>query len=384
MKRKINFLLLLVGFTFLSSFAFAQAIDDRPSVEQITTQSINGGAYSSNYSLTGENLVALIEKMGDFSKPGSAIVFNRWTGQVFVKNTQKEHQLIDTIISTIRESQSRQVEIEARIMTVRGSYFSQKGLDFAGLDFLTTHQKTKTFGTDPILGDGVFSTFTQFQDLVDGSGNPTGGQFSFTALSRRFQISTLIDFLDRNGELNTLAAPKLTVFNNQRAHIKIAQAESYIRELTVTSDVAAQSVATEMEVDVAQSGTVLDVVPTINRDGTITLEIHPQFVTADLSRTQVVNVAGTGTINSDAQPFVSLPVYTNQSIDTTVTVEDGGVLVLGGLIEEFETNNLQQVPGVSKVPLVGNLFKNKKEGREKVHLVIFLRARTINQGGMTK
>lgn len=380
MKTKVNFLF-VAWFLILACALEAEAADEVTAKEQLMTQAVQAGSLTTTYELTGENLVALVEKMVDFSKPESSIVFNRWTGQLFVKQTPRAHEEIAKILSKIRGAINRQVEIEARIMTIRGTDFSQAGLDFAGIDFLTTHKKRHLLGTDTGFADGSFDTKIDFQDLVDSSGTPTGGQLSVTALSRRFNVSALIDFLERNLESNTLAAPKLTVFNNQRAHIKITQADFFVRSLTVTSDINAATVATEMDVDVAQSGTVLDVTPTVNRDGTITLELHPQFVTADLAKTQTINVAGTSVLSSGSQPFVRLPVFQNQSIDTTVTIEDGGVLVLGGLVDDRETKNTERVPGLSRIPLLGKLFKNEKVSRLKTHLLIFLKARVVIERG---
>ncbi len=383
MKKKISILLVLLILILNGSNSWADR-DELATKAQMTTQAVGIGAFTKTYELTGENLVALIEQMADFSTKGSAIVFNRWTGQLFIKHPAATQELVSKILADIRRSINRQVEIEARIMTVRDTNFQQAGLDSAGLDFLTTSHKNDRYGTDSNFGDLKYNSFIQFQKLVDGAGNPTGGQLGLMSLSRRFNIASAIDFLKRNTELNTLAAPKISVSNNQRAHLKIAQADYFVRQLKVTSDVNAATVATEMEVDAAQSGTVLDVTPTINRDGTITLELHPQFVTADLSKTQTVNVAGTSILSSSDQPFVRLPVFTNQSIDTTVTVEDGGVLMLGGLINEDETKSLQKVPGLSSIPLIGKLFQNEKTSRAKTHLLIFLQARVIDQKGISK
>ncbi len=367
---------------FSSSLAMpAFAADDQDpiaSAAQITTQSVRGGELTKNYELTGENLVALIESMSDFTNPQSAIVFNRWTGQLFVKNTTAVHQQVNEMLSQIRRAANKQIEIEARIMTVGGTYFEQKGLDLLGVDFLSRfNHGNARIGTDTNPTDGSFNTKIDLQNLTDAAGANTGGQLSFFALARQFNISALIDFLEKNTEANTLSAPRLTVFNNQRAHIKIQESDYFIRELTTTSDAAATTAATEIKIGKADSGTVLDVTPTINRDKTITLELHPQFVTADIRNTQVVKVAGTGLIPTANQPFVTLPIFKNQSIDTTVTIEDGGVIMLGGLIDETESKTTQRVPGLWKIPFVGNLFQNKSVTRTKKHLLIFIRAHAI-------
>ena len=361
----------------IAGLVSAEGPDDISTAVSITAQAIQSGELSKNYEITGENLIAILEKVADFSNPQAALVFNRWTGQLFVRHTPAAHEQIAAILGAIRKSVNRQVEIETRIMTVKGTDFTQKGLDDFGLDFLTTKGKANRFGTDSAFADGSSDTNITFQDLVDDAGANTGGQLSLVTFSKRLNTTTLIDLLDKHTELNTLSAPRLTVFNNQRAHVKVSRSDYFVKELKVTSDVNADSVATEMTVTSADSGTVLDVTPTINKDGTVTLELHPQFVTVDLTKTQTINVAGTAILPAASQPFVRLPLFTNQSIDTTVTVEDGGVIMLGGFIDEKEDITWQRVPGIWRIPLIGKLFQNKKAQRVKTHLLIFIRAKTI-------
>ncbi len=376
MKKRLSlFLILFLSFNYLPVL---QAEDDVITTAQVTTQAVRSGELTKNYEVTGENLIALIEKIVDFSNPNSALVFNRWTGQLFVKHTAEAQGQITKLLSDVRRAANRQVEIEARIMTVKGTDFSQKGLDLVGLDFLgRSGHGSQRFGTDTTFGDSSYNSNINFQDTVDAAGAATGGQLSLAMVSKKFNLSTLFDFLEKKTDANTLSAPRITVFNNQRAHIKISEADFYVKKLTVTSDIAATTVATRMLVDAAHSGTVLDVTPTINRDGTITLELHPQFVTVDLTKTQTINVAATGILPTASQPFVRLPIFNNQSIDTTVTIEDGGVIILGGLVDEREENSLQRVPGLWRIPLLGKLFQNDKKSRTKTHLLIFIRAKAI-------
>ena len=133
-------------------------------------------------------------------------------------------------------------------------------------------------------------------------------------------------------------------------------------------------VNTEAEVEQARSGTILDVTPTVNQDGTITLELHPQYVSVDLSNAQAVTNRNGSTSFTNS---VTLPVYKSQEINSTVTIPDGGVAVMGGLVQDTEDNEINRTPHFGKVPVVGNLFKNEQLKRTKSYLLIFVQARQI-------
>jgi general secretion pathway protein D len=169
-----------------------------------------------------------------------------------------------------------------------------------------------------------------------------------------------------------LAAPSITVFNNQRANITIEKNQFYISRIDSSFSNEGSDdliVAQDPDVDIARSGTILDVTPTIHDDGTITLELHPHYVRVDLSNTQDIENASGITSNS-----VTLPVYVSQEINTTVTIDNGGVIVLGGLIAEKENNLYDKVPILGDIPLIGKaLFQNNQAKNVKTHLLMFVK-----------
>lgn len=345
----------------------------------ISAQSVTGEEASAPYNVTGESLVAMIQSVVGFDTPGSSIVFNRRTGQVFVRNTPLNHEVITRILDTIRQAVKRQVSIEARIITVSDTDFEGLGIDSGSWNFGTTSPTEKYFsaGSGTVNGHAYTTnaTTSNFPDLNTVlTSTATGAAFplQFTR-PKSFDLNATIDALARVSSLNTLAAPHITVFNTQRANISIEKHEYYVAKLdsTFEGSGADRTVAQDPDVGVARSGTILDVTPTINANDTITLELHPHYVRVDLTNTQEIqNGSGADTPNQ-----VTLPTYNSQEINTTVTVENGGVVILGGLISEEEISQHDKVPGLGNIPLIGKLFfQSNQDKNVKTHLLIFVKA----------
>ena len=379
MKRVLSFFAIVLLVIQTAGPVFAVAPEDIQSFESVATQSISEEDLTSPYLVTGESLVNIIQGMIDFDVAGSSIVFNRRTGQIFVKHTPTDQLKIEKIIRSLRSATFKQVEIEARLATVQATDFSGFGIDLADFNYETSYDGTQ-LGTRIPLNGSDEGTFANFESFVNALNDTTsGGQFSFAATGSNFNINAFIDALESVTEVNTLAAPKIAVFNNQRAHLKIEKRENFISEIDAsfdtTSNVASSSIFFQIETKVrqAQSGTILDVTPTINSDGTIGLELHPTFVTADLT-TNVKSITNLSGGNSFDNPL-TLPIFVSQSIDTYLTIPNGGVAVLGGLITEEETKDFKKVPFFGDIPWIGDKFFTQEQlTDEQQYLLIFIKA----------
>ena len=210
MKKNIALLVGIHMVLNVSSPAFA--VEKISTIETISAQSVRGDDVISPYHVTGESLVGLIQKMGEFDIPGSNIIFNRRTAQLFVRNTPTNHELIEGILGNLRKAQSRQVEIEARIIKVSSTDIDDLGLDFLDID-ANGKMNEITFGTD-----SNYNTNIDFPNVVGGT-EVNGGQLSFATTGSRFDVDAYIDALKSRAVVNTLSAPRLIVANNQRANI---------------------------------------------------------------------------------------------------------------------------------------------------------------------
>ena len=196
-----------------------------------------------------------------------------------------------------------------------------------------------------------------------------GGQFLDDV-----QVSFLIEATQAHDMTRTLTAPRITLFNGQRAYISISTESSYVSG--TESQVGDNSNAQDVEIDEVTSGTVLDVEATVSADRRyVTMTIRPQVSVADIT---------TNSINVEQDPLnnprmITLPIVTTQDLQTTVSVPDGGTLLLGGQKTATTVERELGVPVLSKVPFLRRLFTNTGDIREESTLMIMVRPEIIIQ-----
>ena len=209
------------------------------------------------------------------------------------------------------------------------------------------------FGNNPIsslaaaiIGGNLGSVGDPF-----GSGMTVGvGQFN----SDTFNFAAVIRALEGDGETNVLSTPSLVTMDNEEAEIFIGQEVSIPSGSFTVSGSTAQNPFTTF--DRVPVGIRLKVKPQINEGNTVRLNID-----------QAVDNFSSGSAGQG-------DIVTNQrTITTTVVVDDGKVLVLGGLIKDDLLENSQKVPLLGDIPLLGALFRSKSVQKIKTNLLIFLR-----------
>ncbi len=203
-------------------------------------------------------------------------------------------------------------------------------------------------------------------DSVVGGVIPDGatlglGQLNDSGLS----FITLIRALSGDAETNLLSTPSIVTLDNQEAEIIVGQNVPFVTgESTSTSSNTSNPFRTIERQDV---GISLKVKPQINEGNAITLEIEQE----------VSNVAGTAASAVDI-------VTNKRSIRTTVQLEDGEMLVLGGLIDENVISSEQKVPLLGDIPILGALFRSSKSTKVKQNLMVFIRSTIIKDPAKAK
>ncbi len=177
------------------------------------------------------------------------------------------------------------------------------------------------------------------------------------------QIGALVRALRGDGRANILSQPSVVTLDNQPAEFKVAQeipflTGSYASTGNGTATGTGPGIPTPFQtIERKDVGLILKVTPHIDDGGNVRMEIVQEV--SSLSPTQVSG---------------AVDLITNKrEIKTTVQVADGTLLVLGGLSSEEVTESVQGVPGLSRIPLVGSLFKARQTGRARRNLMIFLR-----------
>ena len=181
---------------------------------------------------------------------------------------------------------------------------------------------------------------------------PTGTGLVVQLLETNFQAT--ISALETSGKLDVLSRPYILASDNQLASIVVGQSIPFITDSRVTD--AGQQINTTEYRDI---GILLDVIPHVNPDGVVILDVAPEISTL------------TGDSISTG-PNVSQPIIAKRSAQSRVGVKSGQTIVIGGLMQDNLTETINKVPLLGDIPFLGELFKRTIRTKTKTELLIFL------------
>ncbi len=256
-------------------------------------------------------------------------------------------------LERLKKELYRQVSIEAKIVEVNLSDGSKKGIDWS-----------KLLDSLPITANVEFGTGGTSGQVYPSEGTKFISKISLNSTS--FDI--LIQALEEQGETRVLSNPRLSVMNGQPALISIGENVAYIDKVESTSDlgVITYSVSTSS----VMSGLAMAVVPTIMEGGEIVMQLTP--VTSQLQKIESKSFGGA------AGTEVGLPTVKLRELNTTVRVKDGEMLVVGGLIDNYDETTQKKVPFLGDLPLVGVVFKSDVKQKTQRELIILLQSKIIS------
>ena len=181
--------------------------------------------------------------------------------------------------------------------------------------------------------------------------------FSYTIVDNAAQVRVALNALAEESEVNVLSSPSLMVLDNKTAKINVGdEIPVPTRQSVSTVDPNAPTVN---EIQFRQTGVTLTVTPRVNSGGLVTMEI----------KQEVSNAVSTTSSNIDA------PTIQQRQIESVVAINSGDTIILGGLIQETKTNGESGVPGLRKIPLIGNLFKQSNDEKRRTELLVLITPR---------
>lgn len=331
-----------------------------------------------------------------------------------VSQTQDIHADIADLLQQLRRLQDLQVTIEVRFITLTDNFFERIGIDF---DFQIDDNsgfnqnsilpdddgRSKAFGLAPNGQPTQDFDFRFAQDTFASAVPQFGGfdvtsaaNFGFAILSD-IEVFFLLQALQGDQRTNVLQAPKVTLFNGQQAFITDSVQRPFVTQIIpVVGDFAA---AQQPVVTVLSEGTSLSVQAVVSSDRRfVRLTLVPMFSKVGDVETFTFNgktTSNTGTTVQDPTDpkkkitngeqtttegtTVQLPSLSVTTVSTTVSVPDGGTVLLGGIKRLREGRNERGVPLLSKLPYISRLFKNVGIGRETQSLMMMVTPRIIIQ-----
>lgn len=300
------------------------------------------------------------------------VVVTPQSGMVIVRAMPAEIDIIKEYLDAAELIMKRQVILEAKILEVTLNDDFQSGINWTAIGEPAAGKTiVGSLGSATVSsagGDGLIA-FPGATGI--NSANSSNGIFGLTLSLNDF--TGIIDLLETQGTVQVLSSPRISTVNNQKAVIKVGTDEFFVTEVTNTvssSGVGTTTSAPSVELTPFFSGIALDVTPQIGEDDSIVLHVHPTV-------SEVVEQQRSFTVGD--QPF-DLPLAQSsiRESDSIIYAQSDQVVVIGGLIQNISNDSDSATPWVSKIPFLGNAFKQKDQRSTKRELVILLRPRVFS------
>ena len=300
------------------------------------------------------NVSAILDSDGSVDgKPisGNAVIPHPESGVLTIKATTVQHEILQKLINRTLTSANRQVLIQATIVEVSLTDQFQAGIDWQVLNqagLAGFNLTTKTITANPVNAASLFSL--RYDDP-----NP----------DRERALSAALELLEEFGDVSVLSSPQIMALNNQSAILKVVDNVVYFevqQESNVTQGVAASTF--ETIVKTVPVGIVMTITPLIKADDSIILNIRP-------------SISRINRFVNDPNPALSVPSPVPEirvrEMESMLQLKNGEIAVMGGLMQDENRKNDNVIPGLSRIPVLGNAFKMAMREYVKTELVIFLR-----------
>ncbi|TBV17459.1 pilus (MSHA type) biogenesis protein MshL [Stutzerimonas kirkiae] len=287
---------------------------------------------------------------------GNNVVVNPQAGLLVVRAPSVIQQNVEHFLQQAQRNLQRQVILETKILEVSLSDGFQSGINWSQLG-------RGLGGADFSLGIGG-DTLTGPEGL--------GGVFSASVSTGDF--SGVLQLLETQGQVRVLSSPRISTLNNQKAVIKVGTDEFFVTDVsTTTTSLSGGTTAPDLDITLTPffSGISLDVTPQIDENEQVTLHVRPTVSRVE-DQQKSIQLGGADNVFN-----LPLALSTTRQSDSIVRARSGQVVVIGGLLENRNTNEDANVPWASRLPLLGVLFQQRRRELQQTELVILMRPQVV-------
>jgi general secretion pathway protein D len=286
---------------------------------------------------------------------GGQIQADPATNSLIITAPEPQYRQLRAVIDKL-DARRAQVYVESLIAEVNADKAAEFGIQWQGVTN-ANGSNIGLLGTNfSIGGTNIFTLATQAAS--GGAAPSTGGNIGVVHKTNGvYVLGFLARAIQSNGDGNILSTPNLLTLDNEEAKIVIGQNVPFVTGQYTSNNSSSGSVNPFQTVERKDVGITLRVKPQISENGTVKLQIFQEVSSVQASS---VNSA-TGLITN------------KRSIESNVLVDDGAIVVLGGLLQDEYSGNQEKVPVLGDVPVIGNLFRTETRSRKKTNLMVFLR-----------
>lgn len=294
------------------------------------------------------------------------VSINKAANIISVYANSKAQKAIAAYIEQAKKNYSTQVLIEAKVVEVKLNDEYKAGINW------TVTEDTGKIKTDPETGESepIMNTLLS----IIGAGGSTSGLVSGTidkAFGSNKNLNVVIDAMQTFGDTKTLSSPRISTLNNQKATLDFINTIVYFsieKEEEEDSDngkTTTEYTSTKQEEEV---GVKLEITPTIDlKNNEVILNVKPELSSL------------VGYVEDPVTPGNKVPQIQKRTLETSLRIGSGDIMVIGGLMSENISNSSNGVPFLMDIPIFGNLFKSRSDTKELVETVIFIKATIVDR-----
>ncbi|WP_326509267.1 type II secretion system secretin GspD [Noviherbaspirillum album] len=281
------------------------------------------------------------------------------TNALIITASEAVYRNLRTVIDQL-DARRAQIYVETLIVEVSADRAAELGIQWAGLSGDATSSYRVGGATGFTTQGGGNNLISQaISQVAEGTPLPPGNGLNlgiFRQVGGSLTLGVLARALESEGNANILSMPNLITLDNEEARIIVGQNVPFVTgQFTTAASGGSAGVNPFQTIERKDVGLSLRVRPQVSEGGTVKMAIYQE--TSNIQPT------------SNASDIIT----NKRSIETNVLVDDGQIIVLGGLIEDRVTDGVEQVPGLGDLPVVGNLFKYRNRSGRKTNLMVFLK-----------
>ena len=348
---------------------------------QVGTINATGGAGSGSIANSSQTLIenssdhhfwdslladinGIVRTSGADSQSGAQMSINRDAGLLTLYATPDIHRDVQRYLNIMAENSQRQVLIEATVVEVALSDSFDAGVDWQVL----ANGVSGISAAQILVGAPTVSA-----DTVDRLSEPAG-LISLVQQGSNADVRTTLSLLEQFGDVRILSRPRIIALNNQSSVLKVVDNRVYFTlNVQRLQNEDRDEIVTATEIHTVPVGLVMNVTPQISATGMVMLNVRPT-----LSRIL-------GFVN-DPNPELALANVSNgvpeiqvREMESMLQVQSGKMAIIGGLMQETDSDNDSRLPGLGALPGIGKLFSRKTRERRQTELLIVLRPTVLDR-----
>ena len=290
------------------------------------------------------------------SSTGGQIQADAATNALIITASEPQYRQLRAVIDKL-DARRAQVFVESLIAEVSADKAAEFGIQWQGATGKAGDSVIGLLGTNFGAGgrniialgaQAASGTVTPARGLNVGVATQTNGVYILGGLAR---------FLEESGSGNVLSTPNLLTLDNEEAKIVIGQNVPFVTGQFTNTGATNGSVNPFQTIERKDVGLTLRVRPQISENGTVKLTIFQEVSSVQASTANAANG----------------PTTNKRTIESNVLVDDGSIVVLGGLLQDEYAGSTEKVPGLGDIPILGALFRSETRSRKKTNLMVFLR-----------